>query len=145
MKRPVLKPQLKFGAEPKKLAILLSLIAVGAIVYYINSSDTPANQAPAKPATLNPIPAAAPALNTVRAPGRMARQNIGRSGGGQGRGGISLQEFKPTLKPKDPIDPAKVDPILKLALLERLKNVGVDGHQPHLVRFRRSSGSRAGA
>ncbi len=135
MKRPVLKPELKFGAEPKKLALLLGLVAVGAIVYYINSSDTPSNPASAKPATLSPIPAAAPSQNTVRAPGRMARQNIGRSGGGQGRGGISLQEFKPTLKPKDPIDPAKVDPILKLNLLANLKNVGVEGTSRSLFDF----------
>ncbi|MBS1873838.1 MAG: hypothetical protein JSU00_11530 [Acidobacteria bacterium] len=127
MKRPALKPELKLGAEPKKVAILAGLLAIGGIAYYINSSDSPSNSSSAKPASAQ-APAPLAPLNTAPQTQRASRQNISRSTAGRGAsGGQSLQEFKPTLKPKDPIDPAKVDPILKLALLAKLRTVGVEG------------------
>jgi hypothetical protein len=134
MKRPALRPEMKLGAEPKKVVFLIALIVVGVIAYFINASDTPSNQAAAKPAAV-PAPTAIPTLNTIRRPEQISRQNIARSRAGQSRGSGSMQEFKPTLKPKDPIDPSKVDPILKLALLERLKKVGVEGGSRTLFDF----------
>lgn len=135
MKRPALKPEMKLGAEPKKLALLGGLIAVGAIVYFINATDTPPAQTSARPASTVQTPAPLPQLG-ARPAQRTTRQNITRStAGGGARAGQSLQEFKPTLKPKDPIDPAKVDPILKLAMLEKLRKVGIEGGSRSLFDF----------
>ena len=47
----------------------------------------------------------------------------------------SLQEFKPTLKPKDPIDPSRVDPTLRLNLLAKLRDVTVSGGGRSLFDF----------
>lgn len=132
MKRPALKPDMRLGAEPKKVVILVSLLAVGGIVYYINSSDSPSGGPSSTPVRVQ-SPAAPAVINTVRPPS--PRQNISRSRAGIARGSGSLQEFKPTLKPKDGVDPAKIDPILKLAMLEHLRKVGVEASGRSLFDF----------
>jgi hypothetical protein len=122
MKRPALKlkPEIRFGAEPKKLAALGGLLVVALIVYFINASDSPSNPAGSStPARALPAPLAA-------RPSSRTTQRIGARGGAQSRG-VSLQEFRPTLKPKDPIDPSRVDPTLKLRLLAKLSKVPLEG------------------
>lgn len=127
MKR-VLKPELKLGAEPKKVAALLVLI-VGAVIAYIWNSSSPSNSPSPSSATTaaRPLPATAPVpvagRGSVRPP---TRASIARTGS-QGNRGSALQEFRPTLKPKDPIDPSRVDPTLHLELLAKLKNVTIGG------------------
>jgi hypothetical protein len=132
MKRPALKSEIKLGAEPKRVAVLIGLLVVGGIVYLINSGDTPSNPAPARtsnPAVSPPaLPSRSPARPSQRAAGRVA------GNGGQERGG-SLQQFRPTLKPKDDIDPSRIDPTLKLGLLARLKTVAVEGGGRSLFDF----------
>jgi hypothetical protein len=77
------------------------------------------------------LPAARPATrNQARGIGRGSSQVAGPGGRGS-----ELKEFRPTLKPKDPIDPSKVDPTLKLALLARVKNVSMEGGGRSLFDF----------
>ena len=136
MKRPVLKPDIKLGAEPKRLAILGALLAVGAVVYFINSSDAPSNQAAARPTTLNPPAVSVPSL-PAKVPARPAQRLPLRAPGigGQGGRGSTLQEFRPTLKPKEGVDPTRIDPTLKLALLARLKKVEAESAGRSLFDF----------
>jgi hypothetical protein len=135
MRRPALKPEIKLGAEPKKIAFLVVLV-VGAIgIYFYNSSDTPQNSA-GNSGVVRP----APGVPVTLPPGRPSTRTQARtstrasSQGVQGRG-ITLQEFRPTLKPKDPIDPSHVDPTLRLVLLARLRNVSIEGGGRSLFDF----------
>ena len=41
MKRAILKPEIKVGAEPKKVAALAILVVIAVVVYFMNSSSTP--------------------------------------------------------------------------------------------------------
>jgi hypothetical protein len=126
--KKALKPEVKLGAEPKKIAALGALLAIAGIVYWINSSDSPSpsRTSSARPAAIDPsVP-----VDRVRTPPRSAVRAFSQ----QSRG-ASLQEFKPTLKPKDPIDPSRIDPTLKLNLLSRLRSVNLEGGSRSLFDF----------
>src|SRR5688572_40441 len=114
------------GAEPKKLALLGGILATAGFVYYINLDSAP-----------NPPSAAAKNTGSAVAPASAAkatasRPNIRRDRPG-GRGGS--QEFQPTLRPKEPIDPTKVDPTLRLDLLARVQSVEREGGTRSLFAF----------
>lgn len=135
MRKPALKPVLKVGGERKKAMLLGGLLVVAAIVYFINKSDAPKNapSSSAAPGRVDSaIPPAGPGARTMPRPGS---RSAGRSNLGQGRGVSSNQEFRPTLKPKDPIDPSRVDPTLKLGLLAKLKTVSYSGGGRSLFDF----------
>ena len=119
---------MKFGAEPKKLAVLGVLLVVAGIIYWNNRLDSggPPSQQQAAPATaamqtpksLDIPKAPAPDLAKPTAPTRSRAQRD------------SAQEFRPTLKakrPEDRPDPTTIDPTLQLSLLARVKNVKLDG------------------
>lgn len=131
MKR-VLKPEIKLGADRKKVYALIGLLVIAVAVYFYNSSDTPSNSAGSTPVpVLRPVPGVAQRV-TPRADTRVAsRLALARNSGR----GSSLQEFKPTLKPKDPIDPSRVDPTLRLNLLAQLRGVTVSGGGRSLFDF----------
>lgn len=130
--KQVLKPELKLGAEPKKVAALAILLAVAGIVYFMNREPEqgPAQSAAVRPpAPLNQIPATGP---------RPSTQSSSRPGARPaGRGGRdpSAQDFHPTLKPKDGIDPSRIDPTLRLDRLARLKSVRAEGGSRSLFDF----------
>jgi hypothetical protein len=103
---------MKLGAERKKLAWLIGLVVVAAIVYWMNSSsDAPAStSAGARPA-LDPT-----AMAQAGSPKAVQRRVV--SG-------------RPTIKPFDPIqgdpvDPSKVDPTIRLDLLAKVQSIQVD-------------------
>jgi hypothetical protein len=119
---------MKFGAEPKKMAVLGGLLAVAGIVYWNNRLDSggppqqqqaaPAKAASPTPSNLDIMKGPAPDLAKPTAPTRSRSQRE------------SAQEFRPTLKakrPEDRPDPTTVDPTLQLALLARLKTIKLDG------------------
>ena len=119
---------MKFGAEPKKLAVLGVLLVTAGIIYWVNRDDTggpphaqraaPAASSVQTPKTLDLAKAPAPDLLKPAAPGKSRAQRE------------SSQEFRPTLKakrPEDRPDPTTIDPTLQLSLLTRLKNVKLDG------------------
>ncbi len=125
--KKALKPEMKFGAERKKLVVLGVCLVVAGIVYWINSSDTPStpSSASARPAAIDPSVPVAPVRTAPRSAVRAFSQSRG----------VTLQEFHPTLKPKDPIDPSRIDPTLKLGLLAKLREVGMDGGSRSLFDF----------
>lgn len=120
--KKILKPELKLGAEPKKVMILAGLLVVAGVVYLINrgGENNPAGTAAVKtPAPLKAMPAV---------PGRPAAKAATRGGTTQAGGrGSSGQEFHPVLKPKDPVDTSRVDPTLRLDRLAKLKSVRIEG------------------
>ncbi len=101
------------GADPKKIAILATLVVVAGVAYFYNSNSSGGSaSAPVVSRTAAPVVAARPAAR----PGFRTVQ--------QGAGGA--REFRPTLRPKN-IDTATIDPTLRLELLAKLKTVDAEG------------------
>jgi hypothetical protein len=131
----------KLGAEPKKMAILGGLVVLLAVVYFLNRNpDVPQQQASpvTRPAATRanssggsrtPLPpqrSAAPASSGVRSGGLTS---AGR------RGETSIQDFKPTLKLPEGTDVSRIDPSLKLELLAKLQQAGMEGGERSLFEF----------
>ena len=114
----------KLGAEPKKLVILGVLFL--ALIYFYLSNRTPDDaSAPARPRSSETPLSTAPSSRAVaRTPGRTGRNNLNRT----------LQEFRPSLKPKD-VDRSTIDPTLHLDLLAKLQDVKVEGVARSLFEF----------
>ncbi len=120
----------KLGAEPKKLAVLGALVLVALYFLWSNFGSSPGDAAPSRPAARRATPAASQTET-----GDAAAQPVSLRHDSGGRD--SLAEFRPTLKRKkeDQIDPARIDPTLKLALLVKLQQVPLQGGQRSLFDF----------
>jgi len=113
---------MKVGAEPKKVAVLMGLLAVAGYLYFSGA----ASEEPAQ--TSRPTaPAAAPPeiARPKPAPRLEARGSLGR-------------EFRPSLRrarPEERPDPMTVDPTLRLELLARLQKVEAERPRRSLFDF----------
>jgi len=104
----------KIGAEPKKLAILGGLLAAALIVYLIN-------RGPSAPAEARTSPLSIGAVD------RTARPAVPSAPRSSSRAGVrAMEDFKPSLKPKEGVDISKIDPTLKLDLLAKLNGVPLE-------------------
>jgi hypothetical protein len=106
----------KVGADPKKIAILVGLVAVAGFAYFYNSNSG-GGSGSAPVASRGPVAAfssAAPG-STPRSSFRTVQQSA-----------TGAREFRPSLKPKN-VDTASIDPTLRLDLLEKVRNVAVEG------------------
>lgn len=124
---------MKLGAEPKKVAALVGLLAIAGLVFLYNSSQTPDTGASSTPAAARPqeVKAPPPVVAPRPAPGTPVRRTGSRQ---QLRGNV--QEFKPKLYDKDnPVDPTKVDPTLSTNLIARLQDVKLSGGGRSLFDF----------
>lgn len=123
---------MKLGAEPRKMMILGGLLAVAAVVYFMNSSSgdtggytprTTTTPAPAATATRTSPPGQPPRATPAAKPNRGQRQ---------------MTEFRPSLKPKrgeDRPDPMSIDPTLRLDLLAKLQTIDVQGSHRSIFDF----------
>jgi hypothetical protein len=114
---------MKFGAEPKKVAILGVLLAVGGYFFYANvisdSNDDHPHQPPPSSASkklgeaLDVTTPAVPAAPAGRGP---VVRSTSRS--------KTSEEFHPSMKrkPEDAIDPTSIDPTLRLDLLAKVQS-----------------------
>jgi hypothetical protein len=106
----------QLGADRKKLAYLgiLLVVLVGVFLWNREPSSpeahtaSPLNVSPVVPAPGRPAASSSPAV-PPRAPGRSGIRPV--------------EDFKPSLKPKEGVDISKTDPSLKLDLLAKLKSV----------------------
>ena len=129
MKRAVLKPELKLQGSTKQYVFLGVLVVVLIVVWLMNRNSDVPQQATAPPPAITPAPG-------IRTPLRPVAKVGGKSGSNNKAGrGVSVQEFHPTLKPKDPIDTSKVDPTLQLDLLAKLRNLKSEGGNRSLFDF----------
>jgi hypothetical protein len=111
---------MKFGAEPKKVAILGGLTLVAAYFLYTDlmssptrSSEPAARRTSVRPSVSEVTPSAAPEPAPVQT--AVARTLAMRR---------SEQEFRPSFKNKG-IDPSTIDPKLRLDLLAKVRSVDV--------------------
>jgi hypothetical protein len=105
----------KFGAEPKKVAILGGLLVVAAVALYMNMSD----DTPAGPRPVSSPAASAQPTPRVNLPGPAASRHRTATRN-------SVSEFKPVLgsrNPEDRPDPTTIDPTLRLDLLAKVQSV----------------------
>jgi hypothetical protein len=123
---------MKLGGEPKKVAILVVLLLIAAFVFVYNTGDEDFPEAESRP--LSPVQTVAPQTRGVTPgtpPPEIARDP--RRGTQKGR-----EEFRPRIgarRPEERIDPAKIDPTLRLDLLARLQEVKVQGGERSLFEF----------
>lgn len=112
---------MNFGAEPKKLALLICVVLLGGgAVYYMNSDDSAPTPAP------RPVVTAA---QPVPVPGVRGGAGRGRAAQGErrqvtNRGTATAWNIRMgSQNPEDRPDPATIDPALKLDLLAKVQNV----------------------
>ena len=120
---------MKFGAEPRKMAVLSILGLALCYVVYDNVLSGPSDAGPAKSAAPVAVPAggqrpAAPNVKTMAAPTL-------------GKRGRTAQDFRPSLRPRtDEVrDPATIDPSLQMELLAKLRTVTYTGAGRNLFEF----------
>jgi hypothetical protein len=109
------------GAEPKKVAILIGLLATAGGVYWMNQEPQVAVATAPRAAAPQQQVIATPAVtprNTPKAPRRAGND-----------------DFHPTLKLPEDFDLSKVDPTLRTELLAKVREVGDAGGSRSLFEF----------
>lgn len=110
----------KIGAEPKKVAVVLVLLAVAAY-FYISSRNSGESDAPSRSIVSTGVSTAPSAAAGQRAGSRP----VGRSAG-RGSGGGNPREFRPSMKPPKGVEPSATDPTLHLSALAKLQDVKLE-------------------
>lgn len=108
------------GAEPKKIAILVVLL--GVLGYYVLTPDSVPG--PSTPATRPNIPVVESTRVQMPRPAQRTATRAART-----------EEFRPSLKLPDDFDLSKVDPTLRVDLLERVRQVSEVGGSRSLFEF----------
>lgn len=119
---------MKVGADPKRLSALGALLLLVVYLLWTNvfSSDSSSAAATAVP---TPV-ATTPAVVAPSAQSENARLNARRN-----RSQRPTEWNPPYRDPKVQIDPAKVDPTLRLDLLAKVQAVEISGAQRNLFQF----------
>jgi hypothetical protein len=104
----------KVGGSPKQWAILAGLAVLGIVSYFLNRNPSapPVQTTSQRAAPQEPVLPKTPPV-ARRAPNRATATNRG-------------EEFRPTLKLPEGMDVSKIDPTIKLALLEKLRHVPME-------------------
>ncbi len=113
----------QLGADRKKLAYLGVLLVVLVIVFIWNREPSaPEAHTSSSPLTVTPVPTPAAGVARPAVPSSPAVPQRAA-----GRNGIRpVEDFKPSLKPKEGIDVSKIDPTLRLDLLAKLMGVPLE-------------------
>ena len=107
----------RLGAEPKKLAVLGGCVLVATYFYFSNRPSGDSGSS-ASVSSSRAVPAA-------EAPAPLQRKIAKLRRGAQSNASL---DFHPTLRFKEgDIDRAKIDPTLRLDLLDRVQNVKIEG------------------
>jgi hypothetical protein len=105
----------KIGAEPKKVAVVVVLMAIAAYFYISNrNSGESAGPSPSVVSTSSSRPAVA------------QRAAVRPRAGAQGAGGGNPREFRPSMRPPKGVEPSSADPTLHLNALVKLQEVKLE-------------------
>lgn len=128
---------MNLGAEPKKVAILGTLLLIGGYSFYSNVLSTPGPGGSSSPPRPRSAPVAtAPAVTPPTAGGPSLAPPPQRTPLARVRGNTS--EFRPSLKPRtgeNRVDPTTIDPTLRLDLLAKVQGVDPHGGNRNLFQF----------
>lgn len=118
------------GAERKRLVLLGVLMLAGGYAFYSNVLSGPEAPpaAPSSSAGSRPAGAGLPGVPAAAGPSASTRP----------RAASKSQEFRPSLKPRrqeDRLDPATIDPTLRLDLLAKVQRVEPEGGSRNLFQF----------
>lgn len=117
---------MKLGTEPKKVGILAVLAVVGLYSFYANALSGPEVPVSARTAPPPPVTPSVAAPSGTAAPTRRRESTA------------SSTQFRPSLRPRRPedrIDPAKIDPTLRLDLLAKVQAIEPVGGGRNLFQF----------
>lgn len=107
---------MKWGAEPKKVAILVALTGAAGYLLYTNVLSSPSGSSAAVASARS---SRAPMPDTIApAPVAQTAPAVNRTGGNR----RTAQEFRPSFKRKGGVDPT-MDPRLRLDLLAKVQSV----------------------
>jgi hypothetical protein len=109
----------KIGAEPKKVAVVLVLLAV-AVYFYISNRNSGESDAPSRSIVPTAV-STAPAAGAGQRAGSRGNRSSGR-----GSGSNNPREFRPSMKPPKGVDPSATDPTLHLNALAKLQDVKLE-------------------
>lgn len=119
------------GAQPKKVLILGLLLAVAAVVLYMNvfsgdseSTSVPPQRTPVVADAVHKAPASA-----------TARVNARRGGRGSANTSGEIKFRQGAERPEDRPDPATIDPTLRLDLLAKVQNVEPEASMRNLFQY----------
>jgi hypothetical protein len=128
---------MKFGAEPKKTAVLAGLVLVGGYFFYENVIATPGGSEPSR--AVRPAgtgsPTSASALLQEQA---AAHKTIVPA--------TSSEEWLPSLKekrPEDRVDPMTIDPTLRRDLLAKVQSVESPTASRNLFKMKQMEAAKA--
>jgi hypothetical protein len=107
----------QLGADRKKLAWLGGLLVVLIGVYLWNREPSSPEAHTTSPLNVSPVTPAAGRATVPSSPAVPQRAHNGVR---------SVEDFKPSLKPKEGVDISKTDPSLRLDLLAKLKGVPLE-------------------
>jgi hypothetical protein len=126
---PALVPT-KVGGSKKQTIVLGVLLVVLPVVYFWNRNPSTPDAAPARsPLNVSPIAKAVSSRPESPSPAVPQRQ------GSRNSGLKPVEDFHPTLKLKEGTDLSRIDPTLKRELLEKLRNVPMEGGTRSLFAF----------
>jgi len=127
---------MKLGTEDKKkTAALAGLALLAAYLFYSNVLSDPTREAAPRPAARSTASSEPSLLAPSGAGKSQAQPSVRRATPGRTNKG---DEFHPTLRskrPEDQIDPATIDPTLRLDLLAKVQAVGGDGGSRNIFQF----------
>lgn len=133
------------GAEPKKLALLGAILAVGGAVYWLQNRGDGAVSAHVAPAPVAPAPAVVPPPEKPAAQPDPDAPNVESAARGDLQtasaerrtplGGSSNDTWVPSMKKSDDLDVSKIDPRIDLDLLAKVRAVPMEGGASSLFDF----------
>ncbi len=132
----------KFGGSPKQKMFLGGLVVVLILVWIFNRDSSPSpgpisssggTAGTTAPGALAPLPGsntgprATPGQTMPQPPMPQQRRAQSSSRNGGAGGARVVEDFHPSIKPKEGVDITQFDPTIKLVLLAKVKHVEIEG------------------